>query len=459
MPKNPRLAGFYKTLFLIAVPMILQNLMQTFINMLDTIMVGRLGSVQIAAVGLGNQVFFLLNMVVFGVSSGASIFIAQFWGQKNIAGIRRTTGAMLAAAMVVALVFCAGGVFFPQVILHWYSNDAAVIAEGARYLRIVSLCYPIFALSFCFEMAFRSTEHVRLPMVCTAVSLVLNIIFNTIFIFGFSADVGSVAVRIPAFGVAGAAIATVISRTVSTAITLGYSYAHRFEACGPVRDLFGFDRSFLGRLLRIALPVVLSETLWGSGISIQSAIYAHAGTDAIAAFNIMNTISQLTWVFFIGTGGASAIIMGKRIGAGEEDVARAYANRFAWFLPLMGAVIGLVLIPLSFALPHIFNVEPNIISIARTMLYWLIAMYPFRAFNMLIIVGVCRSGGDTLFAMAIDNGFMWLISIPLGIVAAFVWHFPPWAIFLCLETEQILKTAAGAWRLKSGKWLRNVVKS
>ncbi|MBQ7158524.1 MAG: MATE family efflux transporter [Treponema sp.] len=458
MPKNPHLKGFYKTLFLIAVPMILQNLMQTFINMLDTVMVGRLGSVQIAAVGLGNQIFFLLNMVVFGISSGGSIFIAQFWGQKNINGIRRTTGAILAAALVVAAVFCAGGVFFPQTILGWYSNDVAVITEGARYLRIVSLCYPIFALSFCFEMAFRSTEHVRLPMVTTAISLVLNVFFNTLFIFGFSADVCGVAIRIPAFGVAGAAIATIIARLVSTTITIGYAYSHRFEACGSLRELFGFDRHFLARLLRIALPVVLSESLWGGGISVQSAIYAHAGTDAIAAFNIMNTVSQLTWVFFIGVGGASAIIIGKRIGAGEEDAARAYANRFAWFLPLMGAVIGLVLIPLSFLLPHIFNVEPNIISIARAMLYWLIVLYPFRAFNMLIIVGICRAGGDTIFSMAIDNGFMWLFSIPLGMVAAFVWHCPPWAIFLCLETEQILKTVAGLWRLHSGKWLRNVTK-
>lgn len=453
---KPLLKGFYRTLLAIAVPIILQNLMQTFINMLDTIMVGRLGAVQIASVGLGNQVFFMLNMVLFGISSGGSIFVAQFWGKKDIAGIQHTLGITLSASVIVSLIFATGALFFPKTIIGLYSNDAVVIAEGARYLRIVGICYPMFAINFAYQIAFRSTEHVRLPMVSTAVSLVLNVVFNLLLIFGFHFNIGSFEIVVPAYGVAGAAAATVIARAGELLMTLIYSYVHHFEAAGKLRALFGFSREFIARMFRIGIPVLINETLWGLGITIQNSIYAHAGTDAIAAFNITNTVNQLTWVFFIGVGNAAAVIIGKKIGSGEENEARAYAGRFSWFTPLMGVFFGALLFPLSRLLPYIFNVEPYIIGISQSMLYVLMCMYPFHAFNMLLIVGICRSGGDTIFAAFNDNGWMWVVAIPLGVVAAFVWHAAPWVIFACLESEQIFKTLLGIWRIRSGKWLRNV---
>ncbi|MBO6219638.1 MAG: MATE family efflux transporter [Treponema sp.] len=450
MPKKQLLNGFYKTLFSIAIPIILQNLLQTFVNMMDTIMVGRLGSVPIAAVGLGNQIFFMLNMVVFGVSSGASIFIAQFWGAKNFSGIRKAFGFMLLACFFISLAFLAGGALIPEKLLRFYSNDQAVLKEGVRYLRLVSFCYPMLAISFSCQMAFRSTEHVLLPMVTTAISFVMNVSLNAIFIFGCQP------LGIPRMGVLGAALATVISRAVEMIITLAVGITRKFEAMGKIRELLGFDLAFIKKLAFVGIPVLLSETLWGFGITTQNSIFAHAGTDSFAAFSIMNTVSQLTWVFFIGMGNASSVILGKKIGAGEEEGARAYTHRFCWFFPLMGAIIGLLLFPISRILPSIFNVESHIIAIAQSMLFVLMVMYPFRAFNMLIIVGVCRSGGDTIFASIIDNGWMWLIAIPLGCLATFVWRQPAWVILFCLESEQVLKTICGLWRVKSGKWLHNI---
>ena len=450
MPKKQLLNGFYKTLFSIAIHIILQNLLQTFVNMMDTIMVGRLGSVPIAAVGLGNQIFFMLNMVVFGVSSGCSIFIAQFWGAKNFSGIRKAFGFMLLACFFVSLAFLAGGALIPEKLLRFYSNDQAVLKEGVRYLRLVSFCYPMLAISFSCQMAFRSTEHVVLPMVTTAISFVMNVSLNAIFIFGCQP------LGIPRMGVLGAALATVISRAVEMIITLAVGITRKFEAMGKIRELLGFNLAFIKKLAFVGIPVLLSETLWGFGITTQNSIFAHAGTDSFAAFSIMNTVSQLTWVFFIGMGNASSVILGKKIGAGEEEGARAYTHRFCWFFPLMGAIIGLLLFPISRILPSIFNVESHIIAITQSMLFVLMVMYPFRAFNMLIIVGVCRSGGDTIFASIIDNGWMWLIAIPLGCLATFVWRQPAWVILFCLESEQVLKTICGVWRVKSGKWLHNI---
>ena len=259
-------------------------------------------------------------------------------------------------------------------------------------------------------------------------------------------------------GVRGAALATVISRAIEMIITLSVGISRKFEMFGKISEFFAFDKELILKLLKIGTPVLLSETLWGLGITTQNSIFAHAGTDSFAAFSIMNTVSQLTWVFFIGMGSASSVILGKKIGAGEDVAAKAYAHRFCWFFPLMGACIGLLLFPLSRLLPFIFNVEPHIIAITQSMMLVLMCMYPFRAFNMLIIVGVCRSGGDTIFASLIDNGWMWLLSIPLGLLATFVWNLPPWTILLCLETEQVLKTLCGVLRVKSGKWLRNVTR-
>ena len=448
--KNRLLKGFYKTLFSIAVPIIMQNLLQTFVNMMDTIMVGRLGTTEIAAVGLGNQVFFMLSMVTFGVSSGCAIFISQFWGAKDLKGIRKTYGIMLLVCGSVSLAFMAAALAVPHKLLSLYSRDEAVIREGARYLKVVAFSYPVMTISFASQMAFRSTERVVLPMVTTAISFGLNIIFNTLLIFG-CAPLG-----IPRMGVAGAAAATVIARSVEMVITVIYSRAKKYEAISNLRELLGFDRPFIIKLLKVGIPVLLSETLWGLGITTQNAIFSHAGTDSFAAFSIMNTVSQLTWVFFIGMGVASSVILGKKIGANEEDAARAFAFRFSWFMPLMGAIIGLLLFPISRLLPLIFNVSPEIIGITQSMLYVLIVMYPFRAFNMLIIVGICRSGGDTVFATIIDNGWMWLLAIPLGCLATFVWHCPAWQIMLCLESEQMLKTVCGIFRVRSGKWLHNV---
>ncbi len=448
--KNNLLAGFYKSLFSIAVPIILQDLLRTFINMMDTVMVGRLGAVEIAAVGLGNQIFFLLNMFLFGISSGGSIFIAQYWGVKNIKEIRRTVGIMISFSFVVVAVFTFGAMFMPQKLIGFYTNDSAVIKNGASYLRAVSISYPLMAVTFALQMAFKATEHVILPMVTTAVSFVLNIIFNYIFIFGFEP------LGIPAMGATGAAVGTVISRITECLITVIYGYYKKYEAAGSISDFFSYDRNFAARILKVAFPVIISEACWGFGITVQNGIFSHAGTDAFAAFSIMNTLSQLTWVVFIGMGNAAAIILGKKIGAGENDSAIAYTKKYSWFFPLCGAAVGLLLYPISLMTPLIFKVGPHIIGITQSLLCLLMFLYPFRAYNMLLIVGILRSGGDTVFGSIIDNGFMWFVSIPLGCAATFIWNLDPWLIMLCLESEQVLKMACGLVRVHSGKWLHNV---
>lgn len=436
---------FFSSLLVISIPIMVQSLLQTFINMLDTFMIGRLGKDCIAAVGLGNSYFFILNMILFGITSGGGVFIAQFWGKKNISGIRKSLGIILFLGVVVSVVFNVLAISIPSLIMSWYSPDPKVIEIGVQYLKVVSFSYVFTAISFAYTIAFRGTEHVKLPFVCTAVSLVVNAFFNYLFIYEFE------------WGVSGAGAATVISRFVEMVLLLSISYIKKYEPCGRLKELFSFNKGFVGQYVKIALPVIINESFWGLGTSVNNRIFAHAGTDAITAFNIVNTISQLTWIFCMGFGNGNGVIIGKKIGQGDLETAKQYARRSLWFMPLVGACVGVFLLPLSNIIPFFFDVDYSIIKTSVNMLIVLMCMYPFNSFCMNWIVGVCRAGGDTVFAAIVELLVMWCISIPIGSIAASVFHLPAVWIYACLiSSESVIKAIIGFIRVKSGKWLHDV---
>jgi putative MATE family efflux protein len=439
---------FYKNLFAISAPIMLQNLVNSFVNMVDTVMVGRLGTVSIAAVGLGNQVFFFFTIILFGICSGGAIFTAQFWGKKDIPGIRKNTGLCMILNTSVALVFTVLILTIPEKVMGIFSRDSAVIEEGTMYLSALSPSFIPFGISFVFILTLRSVEKVRLAMVTTIIALSINITLNYLLIFG--------AGPIPSMGVAGAAVATVIARYSEMIMLVSISYAKGYAPAGNFRELMGFNGSFVARFFKIITPVILNETFWSLGITLQNIIFARTDTDAIAAFNITNTFSQLTWVVFMGLGNGVAVLIGKRIGEGEEQTARDYAGRITVFVFLLASCAAIVLLPLSKLLPHIFNINTQALAHTVSMLVILCFAYPFKAFNMTMIVGVCRAGGDTVFCAIYDVIIMWFLTLPAAAIASFVFHAPIWLIYLCIMCEDVFKMLLGLWRLKSGKWLHNV---
>jgi Na+-driven multidrug efflux pump len=257
-------------------------------------------------------------------------------------------------------------------------------------------------------------------------------------------------------GVVGAALATVIARYSEMIILVAVSYAKGYAPAGKLRELMAFDGGFTARFFRIAAPVMINETLWSLGITMENIIFARTNTDAIAAYNITSTFSQLTWVVFMGLGNGVAVLIGKRIGEGKDQTARDYASRIALFSVLLGAGAAIVLIPLSKLIPLIFNVNPQVLSFIAAMFVILCCAYPFRAFTMAMVVGICRAGGDTVFCAFYDLFFMWVVILPLAAAASFVFHAPVWLIYLVICSEDVLKTILGLWRLRSGKWLHNV---
>jgi putative MATE family efflux protein len=440
--------AFFKSLFALSLPIMLQNLITSFVNIVDTVMIGQLGTVEIAAVGLGNQVFFLFTMVLFGVCSGGAIFTAQFWGKKDIAGIRKNMGLCLILNTAAAMTFTVLALAVPERVIALYSADAAVIETGALYLRTLAPSYIPFGVSFVFILTLRSIEKVKLAMFSTLVALSINVALNWLFIFG--------AGPVPAMGVRGAALATVAARLAELGILVSASYARRYHMAGSLAEFLSFNRAFALRFLVITAPVIVNECIWALGITAQNVIFARTGTGAIAAFNITNTVSQLTWVVFIGLGNAVAVLIGKKIGEGAEETARDYARRITVFAPLLALAAASALYPLSKLLPFAFNVSPAVLAYVNGMFIILCCSYPFRAFNMTLIVGVCRAGGDTIFCVLFEVFFMWCYSLPLGAVMAFIVEAPVWLIYLCLCSEDVFKALFGLWRLRSGKWLRNV---
>lgn len=445
--------SFIKPLFVIALPIILQDFLSSFVNMLDTIMVGQLGAVDIAAVGLGNQIFFIMSLVIFGIASGGQIFIAQYWGKKDIEGINRTTGMMLQLSLFFSTVFVLLSIFAPEFCLSIYSKDREVIKRGAEYLRVVAPSYLFFGVNVSFAASERSTEHLKLPAVATITSVIMNAILNYLFIFGV--NIGGVQL-IPAYGIIGAAVATVISRIIEAVIVVSGAYIRKYVVAVSLKKYIVKDKVFILHYAKICVPVLVNQVLWGSGISMQTSIFAHSGTLVIASYNIMNTISNLLYPICIGCGNATAIIIGKTIGEGKKEEAKSLAVKQCSFIAAMAFVLGLLIMPMSKALPFVFKVEAEVISMATIFIIIRGFIFSFDAFNMSSIVGVFRSGGDTLFALLMDAGFLWLIALPLGWLGVLVWHLPYWAVYLCIVSEPVCKSFVGLARLLSGKWLKEL---
>jgi putative MATE family efflux protein len=357
-------------------------------------------------------------------------------------------GLCLTISLIAAALFFLASFLMPETLIGIYSRDEAVIKAGAAYLKTVSPSFIPFAISMVFGLTLRAVEKVRLAFVVAVIALFISGILNYLFIFG--------AGPIPAMGVVGAARATLISRVVQVLILVTVSYVKKYVPAGSLREIFGFNRNYLRQFLPITLPVIINEMLWSLGITIQHVIFARTSTDAVAAVNITNTVSMLTWVIFIGLGSSVSVLIGKKIGERDEKTARDYAARIVGFVPLLAVGAALVLFPVSLLFPVVFNVNPETLSLAFKMFVILCCAYPFRSFNMCMVIGICRAGGDTVFCAVYDIVLMWTFTLPLMLIGGFVLGAPVWVLYLFIGAEAPLKALIGLWRFKSGKWLRNV---
>jgi putative MATE family efflux protein len=443
---------YFDGLARIALPIALQSLVMSSLNMVNVMMIGQLGETELAAVGLAGQIFFLLNLILFGIGSGAAMFTAQLWGKQDVPNIRRVLGLSLFLGLTGAAIFWAIAIFLPEAALRFYSEDPQVIALGAGFLRIFGWSYPFFALTFAYAFVLRSTGNVRLPLAVTLFALSLNTFLAYGLIFG--------AFGLPQLGVAGAAIAGLIARVVEAGTMLLAVYARKGNpAAATLSELTGFDLKFVATVMKPVLPVIANEFLWSMGITTYSAIYARVGTDAIAAVNIVGTIDQLAFVGFIGMGNATAIMIGNLIGKGEKALAFRYGGRSLGLQISAGVLIGLMVYLLSDGIFGFYKVSAEVIASAKALLTIMAAAVWLRAANMVIVVGILRSGGDTRFSLILDGLVIWLVGVPLAALGAFVFHFPVEYVYLLALTEELTKFCFGLWRFFSRKWINELTQA
>jgi putative MATE family efflux protein len=440
---------YFSTLLKLALPMIAQYFIASFLNFIDIIMIGQLGVTAVAGVGLANQIFFVMTLLLFGLSSSAVIYSAQFWGKKDVAGIHKVLGINLTFSLAAGLIFSAGAVFFPGVILGFYSQDSAVVALGSSYLRVAGMSYAFTAVTFCYSFILRSTGNVRLPMIVNIVALTIKTALNYVLIFG--------RFGIPAQGALGAGTATLIARFFECGVFLVLVYALKTPVAAKPAEMFSFNRPFLQKFIKIAMPVAVGELFWALGITVYTMVYARIGTEAIAAINISATIEELAFVVFIGISDAVAIILGNQIGSSDEKKAFAYA-RTTLLLCLGGAVvIGLATLGFIDRFLLIYNVSETAKGYAAAILTIFALTMWVRVGNMLMIAGIFRSGGDTRFAFVLDIGFIWLMGVPLAFLGAFVFHLAVYWVYLLVLVEEFLKFIVGIYRFTSKKWINNLI--
>ncbi|MCA1754705.1 MAG: MATE family efflux transporter [Spirochaeta sp.] len=439
---------YLRALFKLAFPIALQMLLVSSLNMIDTVMIGRLGEVPIAAVALANQVFFLLLLFLFGVGSGAGVFAAQYWGTRDKAGVQRTLGISILGGSIGAVFFYCAAAFVPEQVIAIYSRDTAVITLSASYLRMVAPSYFFTAVTIVFSSVIRSTGSTKLPLFVTAISLLINTLLNLVLIFGL--------LGFPAMGVRGAALATAIARSIEATLLILLAYARHEPAVGTLRNYLSWNAAFIKRFWATASPVVLNEIGWSLGVTVYVLVYARMGTEVVAAFNIADTVIRLSFVVFMGTANAALILTGNQIGAGELERASVGARRILAITPLMGAAAGLALVAAAPLVPLLFEITPEARRIVTQFLLISGFVVPVKVSNLHIVVGLLRGGGDTRYSLFMDVGILWLVGVPLVAFAGLVLGLAPPLVFLCTIFEELVKYVLGLRRILSDRWVHQV---
>ncbi len=442
---------YYRLLFHLAIPIALQSLITSSLTLISVLFIGQLGEVAVASVSLGNQIFFLLNLMVFGITSGCGIFVAQLWGKRDVHNIRRVMGVTIKLALAAAIFFTVVGFLFSEAVLHLYSNDPEVIRRGGDFLRIICWTYGFFTLSIVFSMANRSTGNVRLPLYVSTTALAVEVALAIPLIFGVNW------LGIPAMGINGFAWAAIVARILECSALLFFTYRDKNS---PVRvglhELLEWDWKYFKTIFKPVLPVIANETLWSLGITTYNAIYGHIGTDSVAAMNMVQTIEQIAFVIFLGIGTATSIMVGHLIGKGDKEQAFIYAGR-SLILQASGAmVMGLLVYLFAGNIFQLYKVSPQVIANAKAVLAVLSMGMWVRSSNHVIIIGILRAGGDTRFSLILDGFVIWLIGVPATAIGAFIFHLPIYLVYALTLSEEVTKFSIGLWRYFSKRWINDM---
>jgi putative efflux protein, MATE family len=441
---------FYKLVFSLVLPMALQNLINVGVSASDVILLGKLSDTALSASSLAGQIQFILSLIFFGLTSGAAVLTAQYWGKKDIRTIEKLLAVTLRFALVAAFLFTIAALTFPTSLMRIFSSEEDVIAQGVQFLKIIAFTYLISAITMVYLNIMRSVERVVIATVVYSISLVINVFLNVIFIFGLFG--------ITPMGIRGSALGTLIARTVELLIVIIYAHFINKDIKFHFSDLLVRDKLLMKDFLTYSIPVMLNEFVWGAGTSVNAAIIGHLGKTVVAANSVTQVTRQLAMVICFGLANATAIICGKALGENKPEKAKLYASRLIRLTVILGVFGIFVILGASEIAKEFLSLSGKAKSYLGIMMIVMSYFTLCQGYNTTLVVGVFRSGGDTNFGLFLDATTMWCCSILLGAIAAFVLKLPVPVVYIILMSDEILKVPLTTWRYRSMKWVRNVTR-
>lgn len=442
--------SFYKKVFALVIPMALQNLINVGVTTSDVLMLGSVGEKVLSASSLAGQIYFIMTLIFFGLTSGASVLTAQYWGKQDRDTIERILGFGLKISMIVGITFTTVTFLIPGTLMKIFSSDGIVIAEGVKYLRIVCFSYVLTSITMIYLNSMRSIERVAISTLVYLISFVVNVVINAILIFGL--------LGFPKLGIQGAAIGTLAARLSEVMIVMIYNF--RFNKIIKIRwkYIFKTPKWLVKDFIAFSMPVVLNELMWGLGTSANQAILGHLGSAVSAASSVAQVTRQLAMVVCFGIANATAIMIGKAIGEGNTALAEIYGKKFrnlSILMGLAGSAVVLCVRPVAMAVMSVSAESKAYMSVMLfVMAYFVIA----QSYNTTLVVGIFRAGGDTKFGLYLDVSTMWFGSILLGFAAAYVLKLSLTWVYVLLLSDEIIKIPITTWRYNKKKWLKNITR-
>ena len=440
--------SFYKLILSIAVPVVLQNMITIGVNIMDTLMLGNYGEIQLSASSLANEFINIYHIMCMGMSMGAAVLTAQYYGAGNNPSLKKIVTIVLRMGLVIAAAFTVVTLLFPEELMRLYTPDKAVIEKGVLYFRISAVTYVLLGVSLILTNILRTVHQVRFPLVLSIVTFLVNVFFNWVFIYG---RLGA-----PEMQIEGAALGTVIARLVECGSLVTYFFVFDKRIGYRIKDLFMKCGDHVRVYITYAIPVMVSDTLLALGNSAVSIIMGHIGASFVAANSIISQTVRLSTVFNQGLSSASSVITGNTLGKGERDKAYHQGVTFLCLSILIGLAAAVIILLISPLLVESFNITQETKDIAYQLMASVSVMMVFQTVQGVLTKGVLRGGGDTRFLMLADILFLWLVSIPLGYLCGLVWHLSPFWIYAALKIDWVIKSVWCIFRLHSKKWIRVV---
>lgn len=445
--------AFYKRAFAVTLPIALQNFMDAAVGSADVLMLSFVGQTALAASSLAGQVMFVFHMLLYGVSSGACVLAAQYWGKKDVRTVERVMGLSLRVCLLIGAAFTLAAAFAPGLLMHIFTNDEAVIAEGARYLRYVSPAYLLGGFASIYLSVMRSVERVKMSAAVHCSAVVMNVVLNACFIFGFG--------PFPKLGIAGVALATSITRACEAVVCLADGRTNKVIRLRAA-DLLHRSKTLTRDFFLFAVPAAANDIIWGLAFSVYSIILGHLSSDIVAANSVASVVRNLGTVVCFGVASAAAILLGKAMGSGRLEEAKAYATRFARLAVLTALAGGAVILacrPLVLRFMYLYVEVTDVVRQELSTMLYINSYYILGAsVNTMLICGIFRAGGDVRFGLFMDIIAMWLYAVPVGLLAAFVLKLPEMWVYFILCLDEFVKMPVILVHYKKGAWLRNITR-